>query len=396
MKRVVYAWNYLEWGGAQIHFLALIKEVRKRFEVIVILPEGSSPQFLSFLDELGISYQFTRRHMELAPAPTIRRKIEKHWRKFRSEIAMVGHISKVAAPDSIVHVDLSPQQSLLALALLSLRTRVFTTSHNALPKVGPLRDLVWRFKFRAISLLRNFNVFCSNNDARDYFRKYYSRRVGDRIRVTYTSINPVEIGDVLSSPFDRSVKLSELSIPVHVPIVLAVGQFIDRKGRWIFLEAASKVLKETDALFLWLTPTLPDASDLETIEEYGVGEAFRIVLSKDVGIRRRDILSFFRVADVFALPSYVEGLPIALLEAMALGVPSVSTNVNGIPEAIIDEETGLLVAAGDAEALSKAIIRLLKDKQLSLKIGAAGRKFAIERFDEQVAATTVLNTYLEK
>lgn len=394
MRRVIYAWNYLEWGGAQIHFLALIKEVRKHFDVLVVLPEGSSKEFLAFLDELEVRYEFFSPHTDIGPATSLRRKLERHGRKLRSEYAMVKTIRRFSAPDSIVHVDLAPNQSLAALLSLSLRNIVFTTAHNALPKVGHVRDILWRTKFGIMSLFRNFNIFCSNQDARNYFRKYYSKAVGDRIEVTYTSIDPSEIDRVLASELERTALLDRLDIPSGRPIILAVGQFVDRKGRWVFLEAAREVLRQHDALFLWVTPTLPNEEDRRRIDTYGLGDAFRIVLSNSVGTRRSEVLNFFRVADVFALPSFVEGLPIALLEAMALGIPSVSTNVNGIPEAIKDHETGRLVEAGNATALASVVSDLLVDRETARALGRTGRVFVREHFDEREVARKVVACYL--
>ena len=118
-----------------------------------------------------------------------------------------------------------------------------------------------------------------------------------------------------------------------------------------------------------------------------------MVKSKSVGDERTDILSFFRVADVFALPSFVEGLPIALLEAMALGIPSISTNVNAIPEAIKTEETGILIEAGNSSQLAAAIKRLEEDKNLMTKLSAHGRDFVVGQFDEKVCADIVLKNY---
>ena len=105
------------------------------------------------------------------------------------------------------------------------------------------------------------------------------------------------------------------------------------------------------------------------------------------------MLSFFRVADAFALPSYVEGLPIALLEAMALERPSISTNVYAIPEAVKDNETGLLIEAGDAHGLADAILKLKSDPTLRARLGADGRRFVIEHFDERDAAATAIAAY---
>ncbi len=92
--------------------------------------------------------------------------------------------------------------------------------------------------------------------------------------------------------------------------------------------------------------------------------------------QRDDLPEVLETLDIFVLPSRSEGFGRANLEAMASGKPVVSTDVGGIPEVVIDGETGLLVPPQDPRALAKAIIRLAEDKNLREKMGAAGRKRA--------------------
>lgn len=394
MRRVIYAWNYLEWGGAQIHILALIKEVRKEFETVVVLPEGSDPQLLGFLDAQGVRYALFPGHFDLNPASTVSAKLRRHCMKVKSEYGMLRQIEKVGIEDSIIHVDLLPTQSLLALAWLCLRVHVFTTSHNALPPVPRWRWLLWKIKFRAISLFDTFHVFCTNRHAAEYFSRLYSRRIANDIKITYDSIDPAEIDEAFAAPIDREQMLAGLGLPTDKFIVLAVGQFIDRKGRWTFLEAARRIkTADQDILFVWVTPRMPNEEDARKLESYDLGEMFYLIRSEAIGAERQEILRFFRVGDAYALPSLIEGLPISLLEAMALRVPSISTNVYGIPEAIIHEKTGLLIEAGDAEALACSILRLKSDADLRRRLSDAGREHVIENFDVRIAARTVLAAY---
>lgn len=86
-------------------------------------------------------------------------------------------------------------------------------------------------------------------------------------------------------------------------------------------------------------------------------------------------------ADVLLLPSYNEGLPLAILEALASGVPVISTPVGGIPDAVIDGETGLMVSPGDRDALAAAIGRLITDKDLRIRLGSNGRHLFLTQFD---------------
>lgn len=397
MRQIIYAWNYLEWGGAQIHVLALAKIAREKFEPVVVLPYGSSEQLLDFLKDLNIRYEFFPGHMDLAPAPNLRRKLQRHWRKIKCEYAMLKHLLKFDLKNSIVHLDLSPHQSMTFIALLlCCGTRVFTTSHNSLPEVAKWRKLLWKLKFRIISCFSNFRVFCSNEDTKLYFRKLYSQRVGDQIEVTYTSVHPDEIEEALAVEVDKGAQLERFNIPKDKFIVLAVGQFIDRKGRWTFLKAAEKLHEQDkDIAFVWLTPKMPSEADMENIRNFNLENSFQLILSEKAGKQRRDVLSFFRIADVFALPSYVEGLPIGLLEAMALKIPSISTNINGIPEAILHLDTGLLIEPGDSTALAEAILMLKNDDELRERISRRGSEYVIEHFDERKAANVALAAYLE-
>lgn len=100
---------------------------------------------------------------------------------------------------------------------------------------------------------------------------------------------------------------------------------------------------------------------------------------------------YLRALDAFVLPSLWEGLPLAVLEAMFFGLPVVASAVNGTPEAVTDEGTGLLVAPGDPQALADAMARMAGDAKLRARLGAAGReeaerRFTVERMVEETEA----------
>ena len=153
------------------------------------------------------------------------------------------------------------------------------------------------------------------------------------------------------------------------------------------------VAEYDDVAFAWLTPKMPNEVDRAKIAEYGLGDDFKLVLSSTVGSNRYDVLRFFRIADAFALVSFVEGLPISLLEAMALGLPSISTNINAIPEAIIDDKTGILIEAGDSGALAGSIVKLKNNGDLRSRLANSGREFALSNFDERLVADIVIDSY---
>jgi glycosyltransferase involved in cell wall biosynthesis len=96
-----------------------------------------------------------------------------------------------------------------------------------------------------------------------------------------------------------------------------------------------------------------------------------------------DVPRFLAAIDVLAVPSYDEGLPRVVLEAMAMQVPVVASNVGGIPEAIEQDVTGILVPVGDAQALASALGRVIDDDALASRLGEAARRRVLDEFEAQ-------------
>jgi glycosyltransferase involved in cell wall biosynthesis len=127
-------------------------------------------------------------------------------------------------------------------------------------------------------------------------------------------------------------------------------------------------------------------------------DAARYGLSGDVTFagQTHDVHNYFRAADVFALPSRREGLPVALLEAMACGLPCVASRLPGSTEGIVDDgRTGLLVPPGDVEALAAAIQQVLEDHTLAASLGDAARDTVSRRFTSGGTADQWLRAYDE-
>lgn len=158
-------------------------------------------------------------------------------------------------------------------------------------------------------------------------------------------------------------------------LVLAAGRMTYQKAHTFLLKAAALVLeKHPDTVFA-LAGDGPLRTELE-VEAQQLGIAGQVIF---LGIRS-DLAQCMAAADIFALPSRWEGLPLVLLEAMGMGTAVVATLVEGVDEVIQDQENGLLVAPEDAEGLASALNRLLNDKAFCCQIGAA-------------AQTTVNSTY---
>lgn len=393
--RIKFVWNYLDWGGANVYLLAIMKEAREKWDMEVLLPIGSSQDILDTITAVGVPYRLIDASLDKAPAPTLARKLQRQWRRICAEMTTYRELKKDRLKDIVVHCELAPWQSWIFYWMLCRRgARVFVTMHNALPDQPRWRELVWRARLRFLSRTRGFQIFPSNQHAKDSLRGWVDPTFWEKMPVTYTCVDPEEIAAAMASLFDRKTVRQRLGLPENAFVVLTVGQFIDRKGRWILLEAAKKLVKKNENIFcLWVTPDLPNERDAARVRSYGLGQRFCLIRSRDLGNARLDILRFYRVADAFALPSFVEGLPIALLEAMAMGLPVVSTTVYGIPEAVEDGKTGLLIDAGDAEALAAKILEMFHDRSMRNRLGASASELVLQNFNERVAAKIALDHY---
>jgi colanic acid/amylovoran biosynthesis glycosyltransferase len=160
--------------------------------------------------------------------------------------------------------------------------------------------------------------------------------------------------------------------------ILCVGRLVPAKGQHILIAAVDRLVKGGRNVSLRFVGDGPDRGSLEReVEARKLGG--RVLFEGSVNQDR--IARFYQEADVFALASFAEGIPVVLMEAMAMEIPCVSTRVAGIPELIRDGIDGLLVMPSDDRALADAISRLIDDKALRRRLGEAGRRRIIEEYD---------------
>ncbi len=147
-------------------------------------------------------------------------------------------------------------------------------------------------------------------------------------------------------------------------MVLFFGRLSVTKGPDKFVEIAKLVLKEkTDGSFVIRGP---DEGMKKKVKEL-IGKEKRIILLAETR-DRKEIIKMYQAADIFVMPSFREGLPLTLFEALASGLPIVASPVNGIPYEMKEPENGFLVNYGDNEKFAKRIIELLENKNLREKI----------------------------
>jgi glycosyltransferase involved in cell wall biosynthesis len=182
----------------------------------------------------------------------------------------------------------------------------------------------------------------------------------------------------------------ELGFTEEDNVLIMVARFHPGKGHRVLLDAMLHLLRLYPRLKLVCLGEGELEPELRALcERLDLAESVRLVG------HRRNVPEWLAAADINVLPSFYEGLPLTVLEAMASGLPSVASNVGGIPEAIEDGVSGLLVPAGDPRPLAEAISILLRDRGKRARFGQAARARALESFDygRQVRATERM--YLE-
>lgn len=160
--------------------------------------------------------------------------------------------------------------------------------------------------------------------------------------------------------------------------ILCVGRLTPAKGQHLLIDATDRLLKQGRQVRLRLVGSGPDESSLRE-GAARLGNLSSIVFEGAVNQDR--IRSLYATADVFCLPSFAEGLPVVLMEAMSMEIPCVSTCIAGIPELIRNGIDGLLVPASDLNALVGAIARLMDDSQLRNRLARSGRSQVLEHFN---------------
>ena len=186
---------------------------------------------------------------------------------------------------------------------------------------------------------------------------------------------------------------AELGIPDDALVIGAVGRLVAEKGYHELFAAFRDLAQTRPNLHLLVVgpeePAKADGLTAQTAVDYGIADRTHFV-----GLRH-DMPEMYGLMDVLAHASYREGFPRAPMEAAAMGIPVVATDIRGCREAIFDRQNGILVRVKNAAALAQGLARLLDDSTLRHAMGTLGRRIAVREFDEQVVFERVLATYKE-
>lgn len=202
--------------------------------------------------------------------------------------------------------------------------------------------------------------------SRDQRRLLLARGVDRRrLHLVPPALSVERFGREITSPVRVRARFG---LPLDGPVVTLVGRLTPQKGADLFLAAARQVHEAFPEAHFLVVGDGPQRLMLQlAARQLGIGDVVSFLGYQS------DVASLLGASAVVVLPSRSEGLPVALLEAMAMGRPIVASAVGGIPELIRDGLTGLLVPAEDTAGLASAIVRLLSEPELAQRLGAAAQ-----------------------
>lgn len=254
--------------------------------------------------------------------------------------------------------------------------RVVHTKHGNNPR-GGTRLLAGNFAARFVSAF----VAVSPETA-EFARK---RREVDERRLLVIP-NGIELGRFHPSPAGRDRIRRELGIPGDAWVIGTVGRIAVEKNHALLVDAVAPLLGPATRLVIAGDgQLLPDLR--AQVDRLGVGGAVHLLGA------RRDVPDILNALDTFVLSSDTEGLPLVIPEAMATGLPVISTRVGGVPSVIDDGQTGFLVPRGDAQALRDRVAQLRADREASRALGERARGAAIARFSAERMQRDYIDLY---
>jgi glycosyltransferase involved in cell wall biosynthesis len=354
------------FGGSEINFIRVLEMAGPKHSA-VIHGEKVSSELESFLEKIAIPTQ-----------PNPARNSWKH--SLRSIFASLRLIRRFSSADFIVWSHHSDSNRWLQLTLALFKRRFVI-----IEQVVPVDRQSFAFSRLSIPLKRfiapraYWVILNSRTQVAHYTRIFHLK---DCRLVVIPNTRPVFQIKTRTTELRAEKKRLQKSLGITGwPVILSVARLAEQKGQRDLIRAMVRLAESARESVLVLVGDGPDRSFLEA-------------LARDISLRRvvfagnqDDPLPWLAAADVFVLPSLYEGLPGALIEAMAAGLPCIATDIPGNRDLIKDGQTGLLVPVNNFAALADAIKRIVSDPELALRCAQAGYELVAREFDESTERT---------
>jgi glycosyltransferase involved in cell wall biosynthesis len=283
------------------------------------------------------------------------------WGRFFFHLCWVIHRHRV----DLMHVNSYVPGNYARLAAALMQVPIIIDHWHGFTRFNDKR----RFICRVLGRFTDLSIAVSQG-----VRDYLLEQVGldpAKVRVVPNGVDIAAIDAARPGPGVRR----ELGLPEDLPVIGLVGR-LDHwgKGHKELFTAMARIRARHPVHALIVGGGRRAGEVQQLAESLGLAEAVHFLGP------RRDVPDLLNAMDIFALPSYSEGVSLALLEAMAAGLPVIVSRVGGLPEVVTDGDNGLLIPPRDAGALAAALERLLTDPAWARELGAKARRHVRERF----------------
>ena len=359
--RVLYLAHAFAMGGAEEMVLNLVRHLPPQFEPSVVCIHEAGPIGLE-IQHTGVPFKV------LGLKPGLLRPFD----VLRLRDALTD------CRPAIVHTFLLTGSLYGRFAAMMARVPiVIGTEVNIYARKQPLHAWLERWLMRGTDA-----VVASAESVRDFYIKQVDADPS-KVEVIYNAVDWSQLDTTVS----REAMRASLEVPAAAPLLGIIARLTEQKGHRVLLEALA-ARADLRPAYLVVVGDGPLKGDLERrAAELGLSDRVRFVGA------RRDLGNLLAAIDAFVMPSFWEGLPLAMVLAMGAGLPVVATRVAGIPEVVAHGETGLLVPPGDSVALGAALSQVIADKVLAERLGQAARAFVRPRFGVDGYVRSVTGLY---
>ena len=370
-----------ELSGGGLQCKALIDALRTdvRFAVLTTSTDASLPA-----DDT----------IDGTPVRRVYIRVSSRWSKVKAAWAMAGSFLRLAAAADVVHLHGFSQKSILVVALAKmLGKRVALTLHTAgqdEPRSVQRQGWLASWAYARVDLYITISEPMATSLV----------EAGVPAARLWRGSNGLDMKRFRPAGTDEQDRLRrELGLPLHQVLILFVGLFSADKGPHVLFEAWRRVAPAAGAhsSLVYVGATKSRYYEVDETLASGIREvAVREGLAERVLFvgETRTIDKYFRAVDVFVFPTRRESFGMALVEAMASGLPCVASRLPGVTDDIVaDGETGLLVEPHDVDALGLALTRVLTDRALAAALGRAARLAVERRFAIEQTARRTLDAY---
>lgn len=360
--RILLLTTHLNTGGVGVYTITLANSLQKMGHVIFVASAGGELE-----KELSPEIKIVRIPMgtKSVISPKITASIYRLWELIKEEKIDIMHAQTRVAQ--------------FAACMLTSVTKV--------PSVATWHGFYRPHFFRKILPCWGEITIAISKTVYDHLKDDFNRNERN-IRLIPNGVDVAKFSRVYSE--EEKVAIRKRCGLKPGPVIGIIARLSPEKGHYILLDSFRDMLRQMpDAQLVIVGEGRLDRELKARAAEYGIAASVRFFGNT---LNARDFLA---IMDIFARPGLKEGFGLAVIEAMLMGVPVVSTDVGGFKDMLKGGEFGVLVEPGDAEHLTGAILRVLTDKALAGRIKAAAKRYAESNFSAERMARKTLEAYKE-